>query len=64
MSDPTLHENLRRGKQRLRAQRRNLSLPEKVAQVVELQRIVLPQYQRRRALRPWEQVWELRSATE
>jgi hypothetical protein len=35
------------------------SLAEKVEQVVQLQRIVLPQIKRRRALKPWEKVWEL-----
>jgi len=35
-------EALRQGKRQLRTSRRNLTLAEKVDQVVELQRIVLP----------------------
>lgn len=62
MSKPDVMTALRKGKRELRARRRRLSLPEKVAQVVELQRAVLPAYRRRRALKPWEKVWELESA--
>jgi len=59
MSESRLDHDLRAGKQQLRIQRRNLTLPEKVEQVLELQRIVLPLIQRRRALKPWEKVWSL-----
>jgi hypothetical protein len=52
---------LQQGKRRLRTSRRNLTLAEKVDQVVELQRIVLPLIRRRRPLKPWERVWELRA---
>ena len=51
--------DVRRHKQTARAERRNLTLPEKVAQVVELQRIILPQLRRRRTLKPWEKIWNL-----
>ncbi len=61
MSDTPVHADLRAGKKQLRAQRRDLSLREKVAQVVELQRIVLAQYQRRRTLKTWERIWDLTS---
>lgn len=54
-----VQEALRDGKRRLRAYRRSLSLPEKVACVVQLQRIVLPFIARRRNLKPWEQVWDI-----
>ena len=59
MSESHIHEDLRTGKQKLRKQRRELSLPEKVELVVQLQRIVLPQIQRHRTLKPWERVWDL-----
>ena len=58
MSKTTL-ATLRDGKRKLRASRRNLTLPEKVAQVVALQRIVLPLIRRRRPLKTWERVWNL-----
>jgi len=60
MSESPVHHDLYAGKQELRTRRRNLTLPEKVAQVVELQRIILPQLRRRRALKAWERVWNLR----
>jgi len=63
MSDSRVHRDLRAGKQALRRKRRELSLPEKVEQVVQLQRIVLPQIRRRRALKPWERIWDLHSTT-
>ena len=59
MSESRIHHELRAGKQALRKRRREMSLAEKVEQVVQLQRIVLPQLQRRRALKPWERVWDL-----
>jgi hypothetical protein len=54
-----VQEALRDGKRQLRASRRNLSLPEKVACVIQLQRTVLPFIARRRKLKPWEQVWDI-----
>jgi len=59
MSESRIHHRLRAGKQELRKRRRELSLAEKVEQVVQLQRIVLPQIRRRRALKAWERVWDL-----
>lgn len=59
MTESRIDHDLRAGKKLLRTRRRNLTLPEKVAQVVELQRIVIPQLRRRRALKPWEKVWDL-----
>jgi hypothetical protein len=61
MSESQIHQDLRAGKEKLRRRRRALSLTEKVEQVVELQRIVLPLIRRRRDLKPWEKVWVLRS---
>jgi len=37
----------------------NLSLPEKVRLVMELQRMVLPLIARQRPLLPWERPWEI-----
>jgi hypothetical protein len=51
-------ETLREGKRQLREQRRKMTFPEKVAEVVRLQRIVLPLIRARRPLYPWEHVWE------
>jgi hypothetical protein len=59
MSESKIHQDLRAGKETLRRRRRELSLAEKVEQVVELQRIVLPLIRRRRDLKPWEKVWDL-----
>jgi hypothetical protein len=56
--DDTL-TRLREGKRQLRKTRVNMSLAEKVRQVVELQSVVLPTIRRRRALRGWEFVWPL-----
>jgi hypothetical protein len=36
-----------------------MPLPEKVRQVIELQRFVYPLLARQRALEPWERPWEL-----
>ena len=52
-----LLDRLRDDKRRLHRAARELPLPEKVRRVIELQRIVLPQIARRRALRPHERVW-------
>ena len=54
---PELLERLRDDKRRLHSEARALPLPEKVRRVIELQRIVLPQIARRRALRSHEFVW-------
>jgi len=62
MTESRIHDDLRAGKEELRRRRRALSLAEKVEQVVQLQRIVLPMIQRRRALKAWERVWDLESA--
>jgi hypothetical protein len=59
MTESRIHRDLRAGKEALRRRRRALSLAEKVEQVVQLQRIVLPQIRRRRTLKPWERVWDL-----
>jgi hypothetical protein len=56
---PDLLQKLREGKAELRAARRAMSLPEKVREVVRLQKIVLPMIARRRALKPWERAWPL-----
>ena len=63
MSDrvsPELLEKLREGKRQLRAERRAMSLSDKVREVVRLQAIVLPLIAKRRPLEPWEEVWPLR----
>ena len=54
---PDVIQKLREGKRELRETRIAASLPEKVRQVVQLQRVVLPMIERRRALLPWERVW-------
>jgi hypothetical protein len=55
---PELLAALRQGKAMLRRERYMASLPEKVRAVIELQRDCLPLLARRRALRPWERVWD------
>jgi hypothetical protein len=55
---PDLLERLREGKRRVHSAARTLSPEAKVRQVIELQRIVLPQIARRRALRKHEFVWD------
>ena len=57
--DEKLIERLREGKKQLRQTRRSLSLPEKVRQVVELQKIELKLIVRRRPLKEHERVWDL-----
>lgn len=52
-------ETLRSGKRELRRERIAMSLPEKVRQVVELQKIHVAIIGQRRALSPIERVWEL-----
>jgi len=50
---------LRAGKAALRAERIALPLPEKVRQLLELQRLQFPLLKKRRALRPWERPWDI-----
>jgi hypothetical protein len=50
---------LRAGKEALRERRRTLPLPEKVRQLLELQRIQVPLLARRRPLRSWERPWDV-----
>lgn len=54
---PDVTEQLRAGKEKLRKQRRAMSLSEKLAQLIELQKIEVNRIRRRRELRPWERVW-------
>jgi len=56
---PELLERLRAGKAALREQRRALPLPEKVRQMLELQRIHFTIVSRRRSMRSWEQPWDV-----
>lgn len=51
---------LREGKRQLRRSRIAMSLPEKIRQVVELQKVHVTIVGRRRALKPIERVWPLR----
>ena len=57
MSDPI--QKLREGKRDLRRARVAMTLPEKVRQVVELQKIHVKIVGRRRPLRAHERVWNL-----
>ncbi len=57
--DEELLRRLRRGKAALHRQHAELSLPEKVRLVMQLQRIVLPLIARQRPLRPWERPWDV-----
>jgi len=54
---------LRAGKATLREQRRSMTLPEKVQQVIELQSAVLPLIRKQRATRSWERVWDVEAIT-
>lgn len=56
----TPDHRLRRAKRELRRQRIDLSLPEKVRQVVDLQKVAVETIGRRRSLREIERVWPLR----
>lgn len=56
--DDTL-DRLREGKRTLREIRQAMSLPEKVRQVVELQKIEVTMIARRRPLAELERVWPL-----
>lgn len=55
-----LMDRLREGKRQLRRERAAMSLPEKIRQVVELQKVHVTIVGRRRALKPSERVWPLR----
>ncbi|HEY6323624.1 MAG TPA: hypothetical protein VJA16_18950 [Thermoanaerobaculia bacterium] len=50
---------LRQGKAELHARRTQMSLKEKVAIVIELQRIDFPLLKRRRPLASWERPWDI-----
>jgi hypothetical protein len=56
---PELMSRLRQGKAELHARRTRMSLKEKVAIVLELQRICLPLLERQRPLKPWERPWDV-----
>lgn len=56
---PELMSRLRQGKAELRARRTQMSLKEKVATVLELQRIHFPLLERRRPLASWEHPWDI-----
>lgn len=56
---PELMSRLRQGKAELRARRTQMSLKEKVAMVLELQRIYLPLLERQRPLASWERPWDV-----
>jgi hypothetical protein len=56
---PSTTKSLRDGKHALRAARRALSLPEKVRQVVELQKIAVKIAKSRGKLEPRQRVWDL-----
>ena len=56
---PTTTKSLRNGKQTLRVARRSLSLPEKVRQVVELQKIAVKIAKSQGRLEPRQRVWDL-----
>ncbi|HXB53986.1 MAG TPA: hypothetical protein VN461_04325 [Vicinamibacteria bacterium] len=50
---------LRQGKDELRRDREVLPLPEKIRQVIELQRLQYPLLTRQRTLASWERPWEI-----
>jgi hypothetical protein len=54
-----LMSRLREAKVSLRRQRTLMSLKEKVAMVLELQRMYLPLLQRSRPLARWERPWDI-----
>jgi hypothetical protein len=54
-----LLQQLRAGKAALRAKRRALSLPEKLKQMLALQRIHWTLVSRRRPMRSWERPWDV-----
>jgi hypothetical protein len=56
---PELMSRLHQEKAGLHARRTLMSLKEKVATVLKLQRIYLPLLKRHRALAPWEHPWDV-----
>jgi len=54
-----LLDRLREGKSELRRSREQLSVPEKIRQILELQRLHFPLLSKQRTLEPWERPWEL-----
>jgi hypothetical protein len=56
---PELLERLRAGKDDLHAEQRDLSLPEKVRQLLALQKIDYEIRKARGELRSWEVPWEI-----
>ncbi len=56
---PELLERLYRSKRQLHELRAGLPLPQKVADVLALQRIVGPLLARQRRLKPWERPWPI-----
>ena len=58
-ADDPLLSKLLAGKRELREARRTMSLPEKVRQVVELQKLHVTTVKRRRPLDELETVWQI-----
>lgn len=54
-----LMERLHRSKMALHASRARMPLRQKVAAVIELQRVYLPLLERHRPLLPWEHPWSV-----
>jgi hypothetical protein len=54
-----LLKKLRAGKWALRRRRSNLPLPDKVRELLELQRLQFPLLARQRSLRCWERPWDI-----
>ena len=62
--DVSVIRRIHEGKQHLREERKAMTLPEKVRQVVELQKATLPMIRQRRELKDWEEVWPLHAENE
>ncbi len=60
MERPEILSRLREGKRQLRRARVAMSLPEKIREVVELQKVHVTIIGKRRKLTPLERVWPLR----
>ena len=56
---PELLSRLRQGKAELLGRRTQMSLKDKVAMVLELQRICYPLLKRQRPLASWERPWDI-----
>jgi len=56
---PELLEQLRAGKRELHAEQRDLSFPDKVRQLLALQKIDYQLRSARGELRPWEIPWDI-----